>query len=92
MSRVDGEKVLSGIRANQKPHHDTLYCNERYKKALLSTINGMTGGARRADNLQVSGLEVVTHEGFDYPITCERGEVFDLAEDFKCGNAKPTDI
>ena len=91
MTRISGSDIVTGIRANQKPHHDTLYCNGRHKDALVSTISG-TGGGLRADNLRISGLEVVTHERFDYPIVCERGEVFDLVEDYKYGDAEPKDI
>lgn len=87
---TSGGDIISGIRANQKPHHDTLYCNDTHKKRLVSTISG--SGSLRADNLRISGLEVVTHERFKYPIVCQRGEVFDLTEDYKYGDAEPMDI
>ena len=87
---ASGNEIIAGIRANQKPHHDTLYCNENHKKSLVGTISG--SGSLRADNLRISGLEVVTHERFTYPIVCQRGEVFDLVKDYKYGEAEPEEI
>lgn len=87
---VSGNEIISGIRAKQKPHHDTLYCTEHQKKQLVGTISG--SGGIRADNLRISGLEVVTHERFRYPIVCQRGEVFDLTKDYKYGEAEAEEI
>lgn len=83
--------IVSKIRQAQKQRHDTLYCNERAKKTIIGTISG-AGRGLRADNLTISGLEVITHEKFVQPIVCERGEVFDLTKDYKCGRVEPTDI
>lgn len=83
--------LIHKIRKAQKQKHDTLYCNESVKKSLVGTISG-SGRGLRADNLRISGLEVITHERFTQPIVCERGEVFDLAEDYKYGDAEPEDI
>lgn len=84
-------KLVQRIRQAQKQKHDTLYCAPNTKKKLISTISG-SGSGLRADNLRISGLEVVTHERFKQPIVCERGEVFDLTEDYKYGDAEPEDI
>lgn len=78
-------KLVRAIRANQKQNHDTLYCAPAYKRALLTATLGSTG---RADNLQISGLQVVEHNDFERPIVCEKGDVFPLAKDFKQGNGE----
>jgi len=83
--------LVHKIRKAQKQKHDTLYCNEDAKKSLISTISG-SGRGLRADNLKISGLEVITHERFTHPIVCEKGEVFDLTKDYKYGDAEPKDI
>ena len=82
--------IVQKIRKVQKQRHDTLYCDDNTKAQILNSISG--NGLRRADNLRISGLEVITHERFDFPIVCEKGEVFTLAKDFKCGHAEPIDI
>jgi len=82
--------IIDGIRVVQKPNHDTIYCNNTCKAKLLSTIEGSKNV--RADNLQISGLEVVVNSHFVFPIVCERGDIFDLTEDYKHGEAEPVNI
>lgn len=74
--------LLSGILANQQPADDTLYCNPRFKRELLSSIDGFNSHTR-ADGVRICGLTIVTHELFEYPIVCEKGAVFDLAREYK---------
>lgn len=79
----DSQKLLRAIRMKRKPQHDTLYCNEYCKKLILNTISGHGKSFRTSDNVSVAGLDVETHERFTTPITCEKGQLFPLTEDYK---------
>lgn len=85
---ASGEDILEGIRAAQKHRHDTLYCNDYYERKLLSMMNGNSTTLRQADNVQIYGLQVVTHERFEHPIVCEKGDIFDHARDWKDGDGE----
>jgi len=81
---MNGDAIIDNIRTVQRPEDDTLYCNAEYKLRVVDTLfDGSSSPMVRADNVQVSGLEIVTLDGVPKPIVCERGEVFPITEDFK---------
>lgn len=80
-----GNNLVRAIRMKQKPHHDTLYCHPSHKDALVHTITGTNKG--RVDNIQIAGLDVVTHRRFKQPIVCRKGEVFNLTSEYADGTA-----
>lgn len=77
-----GRDLITAIRMNRGAHDDTLYCNNFCKKQILDTINS-SGSFRTSDSVQVEGLEVETHEVFTVPVSCKKGDIFPLAEDYK---------
>lgn len=87
---MNGQTLMDAIGKQVKPHHDTIYCTDRQKGSLASTISGSSfGGSRaRADNLTIMGLDVVVLPRIERPIVCRKGEVFDLAKDYKYGKAE----
>lgn len=79
------------IRRAQNTDHNTLYCNQSAKMELLNT-DSLSGPTIRAADIEISGLNVVTHERFHQPIVCRKGEIFNLSEEFKCGEAESESI
>lgn len=81
---LSGQQILAGIRATTRPKDDTLYISPEHKNELLRAMDGsLTHG--RADTLQIHGLQVETRPEFRWPIVCQKGQVFTIAEDFKSG-------
>lgn len=83
MSDRFGEDLIAAIRMNRRAQHDTLYCNMACKSKIIDTIDGRSGSFRTSDNVQIAGLQVETHERFDVPITCKKGDIFPLTEDHR---------
>lgn len=82
MSRVSGKELLESLQAEKQPKHDTLYCNPSHADKLEQAVS--SGVMFRTSNIdKIAGLDVIELPRIDIPIVCEKGEVFDLAKDWK---------
>jgi hypothetical protein len=81
MVMLNGQKILDNIKLSMEPHHDTVYCHERHKDAMIETLD--SSGMMRVDNLRVYDLDIETDNHFTIPVVCQKGEVFPITEDFK---------
>jgi len=74
--------ILEEIRRKQKQRHDTIYCNNTHRRNIINEIDGIHTTSR-ADNLQVSGLDIITHSRFPCMIMCKAGDIFPQPNDHK---------
>jgi hypothetical protein len=90
MNGIDGDEILKGIRANMRASDDTLYCHPRQLDELLLEV--FETQPTSTDNLKISGLQVRTHPMFEFPIVCEKGDVFGTAGQYQSGERQATEL
>jgi len=77
------ETLIEGIEKQLEGHHDTLYCTKAQESALKSEVSTPGLMSTNVDDLRFMGLDVQTLPRIERPIVCQKGEVFNLAKDYK---------
>lgn len=82
--RINADEMVDGIQSQIQGHHDTLYCSRHQASKLQQKVSTPGLSPTSVDNFRLFGLDVQALP-VDFPIVCQRGEVFDLAKDYKNG-------
>lgn len=70
----------TGQTVNQRS--DTLYCNKKQAEKLVKKLNRRGILPKNIDDIYIRGLNV-TIIPVDCPIVCKKGDIFNLAKDYK---------
>lgn len=76
--------MMEGIKKRRESHHDTIYCNKAQADALKREVNSPGLLSSNIDSLRIFGLDVEVLP-IQKPIICQKGDVFDLAKEYKNG-------
>ncbi len=82
-TETESEVLVEGIKQCRDAKHDTVYCNETQAMLLKREVGSPALLSPDAiDDFRIFGLDVEVLP-IQRPIVCQKGEVFDLAKDYK---------
>lgn len=87
MTYKRSEEIVNQIKDEIEPRHDVIYCNTVHEMILKEWVvmKRSPGGisSRSIDNIRILGLPVQVLPEIERVIVCQKGEVFDLAKDYR---------
>ena len=86
ISTMSSTELIDNINEAREGHHDTIYCTLDQEEALKEYAGSGAIFSSNVDNARIFGLDVQSLPNISFPIVCQKGEVFDLAKDYKNGD------